>query len=261
MNIITSINNQKIKDLVKLKKSGERKAQRIIMIDGAREIELAKKAGVEILELYYCPELIKKTDYNFFNLERNIITELSEAVFNKICYKDSPDGYFAIARTKGLKLKNVELSKTPLIIILEAVEKPGNLGAILRTAYAAGIDLIIINDNQTDIYNPNVIRASEGFVFNETIVIATIEETVKWLAENKITSYAAATGAKNSYTKEKMNIPLALVLGSEAKGLSEKWLKNADKLVKIPMVKGIDSLNVSVSAALLIYEAKRQREK
>lgn len=259
MNIITSTNNQKIKDLVNLKKSGERKKKGLIIIDGTREIELAKKAGIEILELYYCPNLIKKPANTFFGLKTDIITEVSESVFNKICYKDSPGGYLAVAKVEKQKLKNIKLSKNPLIVVLEAVEKPGNLGAIIRTAYAAGVDLIIINDGQTDIYNPNVIRASEGFVFNKTIVITTTEETLKWLSDNKILSYAAATGVKNSYTKEKMDGPLAVVLGSEANGLSEKWLKKADKLVKIPMAKGIDSLNVSVSAALLIYEARRQR--
>jgi TrmH family RNA methyltransferase len=261
MNLINSLNNQKIKDLVKLKKASERKAQKLIIIDGIREIELAKQSGLEIMELFYCPELIKKEVKYFFNIDREKITEVSEAVFLKICYKENPDGYFAIAKIKLLKLEAIKLSKNPLVIILEAVEKPGNLGAILRTSYAVGADLIIINDSQTDIYNPNVIRASEGFVFNKPVVVCSVEETIKWLKENKVLSYAAATTGKNNYTKEKMDMPLAIVLGSEANGLSDKWLKKADKLVKIPMVKGIDSLNVSVSAAVLLYEALRQREK
>jgi TrmH family RNA methyltransferase len=261
MNLINSLNNQKIKDLVKLKKAGERRAQKLIIIDGAREIELAKKSGWEIIELFYCPTLIKKEIKDFFNLEREKITEVSEPVFSKICYKESPDGYFALVKTKLLNLDSIKLSKNPLVVILEAVEKPGNLGAIIRTSYAASVDLIIINDSQTDIYNPNVIRASEGFIFNKPIVISTIEETITWLKKNKITSYAAATNGRNNYSKEKLNLPLAIVLGSEAYGLSDKWLKIADKLVKIPMAKGIDSLNVSVSAAVLLYEALRQREK
>jgi len=260
MNIINSVNNQKIKDMVKLQKAGERRARGLFIIDGAREIELAKKSGTEISELFYSPELIKKDVPDFFGLERDKIIEVSGAVFKKICYKENPDGYLAIAKVGVIKLKQIKLSKNPLIIVLEAVEKPGNLGAILRTAFAAGADAIIINSSQTDIYNPNVIRASEGFIFSKPVVIASVEETLKWLEENKILSYAAATIGKNNYTKEKMDIPLAIVLGSEADGLSEKWLKMANKLVRIPMKKGIDSLNVSVSAAVLIYEALRQRE-
>lgn len=261
MNVINSINNQKIKDIVKLRKASERKERGIIIVDGVREIELAKLSGNEIVELFYCPTLVKKEVKDFFGLNRDLITETSEAVFEKICYKENPDGYFALIKMRASKLKEIKLSKKPLIVILEAVEKPGNLGAILRTAYAVGVEAIIINDNQTDIYNPNVIRASEGFIFKIPIVIASVEETCVWLKENKITSFAAATGGKNIYTKEKMNSATALILGSEANGLSDKWLKRADKLVKIPMVKGIDSLNVSVSAAVLMYEALRQREK
>jgi len=260
MNIINSSNNQKIKDIVKLKKASERKAKQIVVVDGAREIELAKKSGNEILELFYCPELIKKEVKDFFGLNSEKITETSSAVFEKICYKESPDGYLALVRARTQTLRQLKLSKKPLLVILEAVEKPGNLGAILRSSYAAGVEAIIINDNQTDIYNPNVIRASEGFIFNLPVVVASIEETRDWLRENKIISLAAATSGKNNYTKEKMGGPLAIVLGSEAFGLSDKWLKSADKLIKIPMAKGIDSLNVSVAAAVLMYEALRQRE-
>lgn len=261
MKIINSLNNQKIKDLVKLKKAGERRVQNLIIIDGAREIEIAKKSGIEILELFYSPSLIKKEVKDFFNIERDKITEVSAPVFEKICYKETPDGYLALAKGRNLNLNKVKLSKSPLVMILESVEKPGNLGAILRTSYATGVDVIILNDAQTDIYNPNVIRASEGFVFNQQIVISSIDETVSWLKSNKILSYAAATSGKNNYSQEKMDKPLAIVMGSEANGLSAKWLKKADKLVKIPMAKGMDSLNVSVSAAVLLYEAVRQREK
>jgi len=260
MNIINSANNQKIKEIAKLQKAGERHARGLFIIDGAREIELAQKSGTEILELFYSPELIKKDVSDFFSLERNKITEVSETAFKKICYKENPDGYLAVAKIGIISLKQIKLSKNPLVVVLETVEKPGNLGAILRTAYAAGVDAIIINNSQTDIYNPNVIRASEGFVFSKPLAVASVEETIKWLAENKILSYAAATTGKNNYNKEKMDMPLAIILGSEANGLSEKWLKMANKLVKIPMKKGIDSLNVSVSAAILIYEAIRQRE-
>lgn len=261
MDLINSVNNQRVKDLVKLQKASERREKKLIIIDGAREIESAEKSGVEILELFYCPSLIKKEVKDFFGLDREKITEVAEAVFMKICYKEKPDGYFALAKIKELGLNEITVKGAPLVIVLESVEKPGNLGAIIRTAYAVGADAIIINDSQTDIYNPNVIRASEGFVFNKQIAVAPVEETVAWLKKNKIISYAAATTGKNNYTKEKLLGPTAVILGSEAFGLSDKWLKSADKLVKIPMEKGIDSLNVSVSAAVILYEALRQRGK
>jgi TrmH family RNA methyltransferase len=233
----------------------------LFIIDGAREIELAKRAGVEIIELFYAPELIKKEVKDFFGLTNDKITETTKAVFQKMCYKENPDGYLALAKLKTQTLSSIKLTKNPLVVVLEALEKPGNLGAIIRTAYAVGVEVIIINDSQTDIYNPNVIRASEGLIFSQPLAVSSVEETIKWLADNKIVSYAAATTGKLNYTKEKMNKPLAIILGSEARGLSEKWLKKADKLIKIPMKKGIDSLNVSVSAAILLYEALRQREK
>ncbi len=261
MNLINSLNNQKIKDLVRLQKASERRAQGVFIIDGAREIDLARKAGIEITELFYSPVLIKKEVSDFFGLKNEQITETSETVFRKVCYKENPDGYFAVARAKKITLEQIVLSKNPLIIILESVEKPGNLGAILRTACAADVDAVIINENQTDVYNPNVIRASEGLVFVKPIIISSTKETIKWLVKNNILSYGAATNGKNNYAKEKMDLPVALVLGSEANGLSTEWLKGANKLIKIPMAKGIDSLNVSVSAAILIYEALRQREK
>lgn len=262
MKIITSTNNQIIKEIDLMKKASARKKSGLIFIDGAREIEMAVAAKIEISTLFYCPALITGEiagANSFFGIDNEKIIEVSEAVLNKISYKENPDGFLAIAKPRLINLKELKLEHTPLLVILEAVEKPGNLGAIIRTAYAAGADAIIINDSQTDIYNPNVIRASEGFIFKKPIVMASVSETQAWLKVNKILSYAAATSGKNNYTKEKMDIPLALVLGSEADGLSDKWLKQADKLVKIPMVKGIDSLNVSVSAAILLYEAIRQR--
>lgn len=256
---ISSPNNLKIKNLIRLKKAGERRAQGLILIDGAREIELAKIAGQEIRELFYCPTLIKKGGGKFFNLAEDKIIEVTETVFKKICYKENPDGFLAVAKVAPDNLDSIKLSAQPLVVILEAVEKPGNLGAIVRTAYAAGVDLIIINDNQTDIYNPNVIRASEGLIFSKPVVLASRLETVAWLKKNKIKSLAAATSGSQAYFKSDLKKAVAIILGSEAEGLSRAWLESADKLIKIPMEKGIDSLNVSVSAAVVVYEALRQR--
>lgn len=261
MLVINSASNQKIKDLTRLKKASERRLQKMAMIDGSREITLASEAKLEIVELLYCPTLVKKEVQGFFGVSKEKIVELSEIAFNKLCYKENPDGYLAVVKLADKNISQIKLSKNPLVVVLEAVEKPGNLGAIIRTVYAAGADAIIINDNQTDIYNPNVIRASEGFVFVVPIVTASTLETANWLKEKGITSYAAVTSSKTVYTKESLSKPAAIILGSEADGLSDFWLKKADKLVKIPMTKGIDSLNVSVSAAIILYEALRQRNK
>lgn len=259
MILINSLKNQKVKDLEKLKKTVVRKKNNLVLIDGKREIESALEAQVEVNELIYCSEIAGDNNYFLKNISEEKIVNVSKPVFEKICYKEKPDGYLALAKTKDLKLSDIK-AKNPLIIILEAVEKPGNLGAIIRTAYATGVDAIILNDSQTDIYNPNVIRASEGFVFKVKIVKANRLETVTWLKEQKINSYAAATGAKINYTKENLSGSIAIILGTEADGLSKDWLKAADKIIKIPMKTGIDSLNVSVSAAIILYEALRQRQ-
>lgn len=259
---ITSTANQTIKDLLKLKKPKERKGKGLIVIDGAREIEAAVRAGLEISSLFCCPSFLKESGIkigNFFGVDNEKIITVSDIVFEKICYKDNPDGFLAIAKQPEIKLQDIKLGKNPLIVILENVEKPGNLGAIIRTAYAAGVTAIIVNDSQTDIYNPNAIRASEGYIFRINIVNVDLDATMKWLKGNNIKSFAAATSAKTLYTDENFREPSAVVLGSEADGLSEKWLESADKLVKIPMAAGMDSLNVSVSAAILVFEALRQR--
>ncbi|MFA5000535.1 MAG: RNA methyltransferase [Patescibacteria group bacterium] len=258
MKAISSLDNQIIKDAVWLKKASERKERGLILIDGAREIAAALEADWIIKTLFYCPELARAVN-NFFGLTEDKIIEVSKKILEKISYKENPDGFLAVALAKDKELEKVKLSQKPLIVVLEAVEKPGNLGAIIRTAYAAGVDAIIINDSQTDIYNPNVIRASEGYIFKENLVMASREETIEWLKKNKIKTFAAATDGNEEYTKADLNGPMAIILGSEAEGLGQKWLKAADTRIKIPMRAGMDSLNVSVAAAVILFEAKRQR--
>lgn len=257
---LSSLANQNVKNLIRLKKSGEIKKQGLFIIDGAREIILALSSGWEIQSLFYCPSLSKNGNdsLKYINLEREKVFEVSENIFNKICYKEKPDGFLATAKSKNIGLTDIKLDNNPLLIVLERVEKPGNLGAILRTAYAVGAT-VIINDNQTDIYNPNVIRASEGMIFAQTVARASVLETTQWLKVHKIKSFAAATTGSKDYTSVDFTGPAAIIFGSESEGLSQKWLKEADKLVKIPMRKGIDSLNVSVSAAVILFEVKRQR--
>lgn len=256
---ITSLDNKKIKEVISLYKNKKRQEVGLIVVDGFREINLAYQAGLEIEDLFYCPELIKQGLDNFSNLNTEKIIEVSEAVFRKICYKENPDGFLALIKKLDTSLNKLKLSKNPLLIILEAVEKPGNLGAIIRSAYAAGVEAIIINDGRTDIYNPNVIRASEGLIFSQPIFNLSFKETIKFLKKNKIQSFAAGTKGSVNYLKVDFSQACAIVLGSEDKGLSENWLKEADEIVKINMKKGVDSLNVSVSTAIIVFEALRQR--
>jgi len=260
--VISSLANEKIKVVLRLAKAGARKKRSLIIIDGEREISAAAKAGLEIPSLFYCPTFSNLADAavrKIFHTLGAKINEVSPAVFKKICYKEKPDGFLALARPKFLTLKDLSLGEKPLVIILENVEKPGNLGAILRTAYAAQVGAVIINEEQTDIYNPNVIRASEGLVFLQPLVVSGREETLKWLKINKIKSLAASTGGRKNYWQADLSGPAAIILGTEAAGLSPAWLKAADEAIKIPMRSGLDSLNVSVAAALIVFEAKRQR--
>ena len=258
MEIISSEQNNKIKNIIKLQdKSRERKKQDLFVIDGLREIQEALKSGIIIEEIFICPEIIKE-ELNLFSDVKT--SQVSPSVYKKIGYKEKPAGVLVVARPKLLELASLKLKKSSLLVILEAVEKPGNLGAIIRSAYAAGVDAIIINNEQTDIYNPNVIRASEGLIFRLPVVIASRENTINFLKKENIKVFAAALiGAKN-YVEANFKEGSAILLGTESTGLSKEWLKKADEIIKIPMKAGIDSLNVSVSAAVLIFEAWKQRD-
>lgn len=254
MSKIISPQNKKIKDLLKLKKSKVRKNNGIVLVDGLREIKEAYLAKYQIEEIFYCPKLIKK-NYNFEIKQ----TELSEKVFKKLAYPENPDGWLALIKPKNYKLNEVNLSNNPLIIVLEGLEKPGNLGAIIRTASAVKVDCVIVNDEKIDPYNPNVIRASTGMVFNTKTLVAKKEETFDWLKKNNINILATTGKTDNSYYKTNFNKSTALVFGSEALGLSDFWFKKANKLIKIPMRKNLDSLNVSVSVGIFLFEVIRQR--
>ena len=258
MEIISSEQNIRIKNVVKLQeKSRERKKQGLFIIDGLREIQEALKGGIIISEIFICPEIVGDELTDFSDIKTSYV---SEAVYKKISYKEKAAGVLAVAQPKTLELETLKVKQNPLFVILEAVEKPGNLGAIVRSAYAAGVDAIIINDEQTDIYNPNVVRASEGLIFRLPAIVASRENTIKFIQENQIKVFAAALiGAKN-YIDADYKESSAILLGTEATGLSEDWLKAANEIIKIPMKSGIDSLNVSVSAAILIFEAWKQRD-
>jgi TrmH family RNA methyltransferase len=185
--------------------------------------------------------------------------DISPEVFGKIAYRENSDGVVAIAKPKLHTLEYIKLSANPFVIVLEAVEKPGNLGAILRTADAAAVDAVVVCDPQTDLYNPNVVRSSVGGIFTVQTAVCSSADAAAWLKANNISSYAAELQAAEFYQDIDFRMPSAIVMGTEAEGLTGFWLKNATKRIKIPMRGKIDSLNVSVSTAVLTFEAMRQR--
>ena len=259
---ITSIQNPRIKQVVLLQqKSKERNKQNLIVVEGCREIRWAVEAGFNARSLFYCPDLLDEESREVLELFRvAILTEVTRDVFAKIAYREGSDGLVLLASANKLSLDDLELSENPLIVILEAVEKPGNLGAILRMADAAKVDALLICDPLTDIYNPNVIRSSIGCVFTKQVVACSTEEAIAWLKVKKIRSFAAALTAKQNYHQVDLTVPSAIVMGTEADGLTDKWLNAADEGVIIPMMGKHDSLNVAMATAIITFEALRQRK-
>ena len=258
MELITSLQNNKIKNIVNLiDKSKERKAAGLFVVEGLKEVELLLKSNYEIVEFYIhekfhtIPLYIKNHTASKYILE--------EKVFNKIAYRESTSGIVAIAKTKSHQLSQLKLSANALIIVLENVEKPGNLGAIIRTADAVGADAIIVCEKNTDIYNPNCIRNSVGTFFNKSIAICSNEELLEFLNKNQIKSFATAITTNHYHYQASYKESTAFIFGTEATGLSTFWLNHADEIIKIPMLGVNDSLNVSNSVAICVYEALRQR--
>ena len=260
--MITSLQNTAIKNVVKLYKSSrERREQQLFVIEGARELSLALQSSYIIKSVYVCPEKFSKTKYpDVLNtLPENIVFKISSLVFDKIAYRENSDGIVALAEPKQHGLSDIEISDNPFIIILESVEKPGNLGAVLRTVDAAAADAVIVCDNQTDLYNPNVIRSGVGGLFTLPIAICSSEEAFEWLKASGINIYSAELTGAMPYHKIDYTLPSAIVMGTEADGLTDFWINNAKERIKIPMRGKIDSLNVSVSTAIITFEAMRQR--
>lgn len=258
---ITSLQNPRVKEVVKLHRSKDRRESGLIIVEGFREIRLAIESGLKTEYLMVCPIHFHEENLgDILNMNDKFkCFEVNSQVFAKIAYRDQSDGLLAVMQATVKKLTDIALSENPLLIVLESVEKPGNLGAILRTADAAGVDAVIICDPLTDIYNPNVIRSSIGCVFTVQVATCTSTEALQWLKLKTIEPFAAALTAKNFYHQSDFGKPLAFVMGAEADGLSKYWLENTKSQVKIPMLGSIDSLNVSTSAAVLVYEALRQR--
>ncbi len=258
---ITSIQNPFIKSLVLLQeKAKARKQSGTFLIEGQREIELALKGNYELETVLFFPELISENTINKLTKKQVELIEISKEVYQKLAYRDTTEGILAVAKTKSLELKNLKLSNNPLILVAESIEKPGNIGALLRTADAAKLDAVIIANPKSDLYSPNIVRSSVGGLFTNQIATGTTTEVIAYLKEKNINFYCATLQNSTSYHTQNYREPTALVVGTEATGLSDEWRKEATQNIIIPMQGEIDSMNVSVAAAILIFEAKRQRE-
>ncbi len=258
---ISSLQNPLVKRLLQLQeKSRNRKKEGVFLVEGVREIQLALKGGYYCEAVYYCDSLFPAEKVKDLISGMQDITEFSAEVYEKIAYRGSTEGIMALFKEKDLTLDSLDLkAQNLLILVAEAPEKPGNIGAILRTADAAKVDAVLIANPKTDLFNPNIIRSSVGCVFTNKVAMGTTSEIIEFLKKNKISIYAAELKASKNYDEIDFKGSSAIIVGTEATGLSEEWLENSDQNIIIPMQGEIDSMNVSVAAGILIFEAKRQR--
>jgi TrmH family RNA methyltransferase len=258
---ITSAQNPKIKDLLALQeKSKERRKKGMFVVEGRRELLHCVEAGYRPHTVFFCPDIISSGDFDEIadKCDCNYI-EVPQHLYDKVAYRGGTEGVIAELHCKDMTLDALNLKENPLVVVLEAVEKPGNLGAVLRSADASGVDAVIVCDPLTDMYNPNLIRSSIGAIFTVPVATATSEDTIKWLKDRNIKIYTAQLQDSEWYYDTDMKGGTAIVMGTEATGLTTAWRKAADAHIKIPMLGKLDSLNVSVSAAILMFEAVRQR--
>ena len=265
--MITSLQNSHVKQIIKLNKRRTRDAEQLTIVEGVREAERALKSGIVPRNAFICPDLINGAEAQAVVDKLRQMTqvfEVSTAVYQKLAYRGTTGGVLLTIPYLTQTLDGLPLSQNPFLAIVDGVEKPGNLGAILRTADAAGVDgLILTSDTPggTDIHNPNVIRASLGALFSVPVVTASVQAVIAWLRENKIQIVATTPGAEVGYTAVNLQSPTAIIMGSEAHGLTPTWLNAADQKVHIPMHGLMDSLNLSTATALLLYEVVRQRNR
>jgi len=261
MQYISSTQNALVKKVLQLQeKSRLRKKEGLFTVEGIRELELALKGGYELDTVLIYTELVSEDEINNLTNQQFNLISVSKEVLQKVAYRSSTEGVVAIVKTKSNSLESIVFNtKNPLILVAEAPEKPGNIGAILRTADAANIDAIFIANPKTDLYNPNIIRSSVGCVFTNQIATGNTEEIISFLSANSINIYAATLQNSNEYHQEDYTKATAIVVGTEATGLSQEWRDAAKQNIIIPMQGQIDSMNVSVAAGVLIFEAKRQR--
>lgn len=258
MEILTSAQNPKIRLLQELQqKSSERRKHGLFVVEGRRELERCINKGYQVDTLFWCPEIYGAEEPRVAGAR---MFQVSADIYNKVAYRGGTEGVIAEVVTQQHTLDSLKLQQSPLVVVLESVEKPGNVGAVLRTADAANVDAVIVCDPLTDLYNPNLIRASVGAFFSVPCVACTSEECIKWLKDNRIRILTAQLQDSCFYYETDMNLPTAIVMGTEATGLTDQWREAADEHIKIPMLGICDSLNVSVSAAILMFEAVRQRQ-
>lgn len=261
---ISSLQNPLVKQFALLReKSRERRKSQRFTIEGERETLLAIKGGYQITHILFSSEIVAEEDLYYLKDKADSATEfieISTEVYDKLAYRNSTEGILAVAKAKPHDLGNLQLDrKNPLLLIAEAPEKPGNIGALLRTADAAQVDAVLIANALTDLYNPNIVRSSVGCLFTTQVATASTQEIIDYLKNENITLYCAALQASVTYTECDFTGPTALAVGTEATGLSKDWLRHSHQNIVIPMQGEIDSMNVSVAAGILIFEAKRQR--
>jgi len=274
---ITSLQNPRVKELVKLRERRARDATGRFLIEGFREVTRALEAGIKPVELYCGPDwFLGENEPALVAAAEGagaLIFELAKPVFAKVSYRDRPDGLLAVAPQWRRSLADLDVAgrgeagpglatpatQTPFLLVVEAIEKPGNLGTILRSADAAGVDAVLVCDPVTDLFNPNVVRSSTGVLFSMPVVVAESAAVRAWLRDRGIRAVATTPAAETPYSAADLRGPLALIMGSEQYGLSEFWLKESDQLVRIPMAGRADSLNVAMAAMIALFEAVRQR--
>ena len=260
--MITSISNPHIKELRSLQKSRIRKDLGLFVVEGTKEIEKALSSGIEPESVYYCPDLISEPGIKRLlpNNTKTRLQDISLKVFNSLVYRENSGGLLIVAKKpSGSNLNQLQLKANALILVLESVEKPGNLGAILRTADAAGVDAIILCDQKTDLHNPNVIRSSLGCIFTVPTFVSDTPTTIAWLKAQGVSIYCAALSASKPHYQADLTGRTAVVMGTESVGLTDAWLKESNQNIIIPMKGSADSMNVSTSAAVILFEAIRQR--
>lgn len=260
---ISSLQNPRVKQLVKLRDRRPRDEAGVFLVEGYREIRRALEQRVPLRELYFSPEWFLGENERALIAQAGAagaqLFELSREAFAKVAYRERPDGLLALAPQWKRALADLALRAAPFLLVVEAIEKPGNLGTILRSADAAGCDAVIVCDPVTDIFNPNVVRASTGVLFSVPLVVEESARVLAWLRERKIRTVATTPAATTLYTAADLRGPLAVIMGSEQYGLSEFWLQNADLSVRIPMAGQADSLNVAMATIITLFEAVRQR--
>ncbi len=260
--VITSLQNRRVKALVRLRSRRERERENAFLVEGYPELRRALGWQSHWLAIYCCPSLYAGgiEEKLLAQVEGEVAKiEVSAPVFRKVSYRDSPEGLLAVLRRPRLRLSDLRLGPSPLVLVVESVEKPGNLGAMLRTAEAAGADAVVVADSTTDVFNPNVVRASLGSLFTLPVAVTTGPKARRWLRDHRITVIATGPEAKRPCWEADLRGAAALVIGAEQHGLSDLWLSGADHRLRIPMSGTVDSLNAAAAAAVILFEARRQR--